>query len=252
MGLVTVWDVARRREYDRFEDPSTGFFGCIAFNPQDRTTLALGGQDGTMQLWEVGNGRPPRTLLPGHTGAVKTVAFSPDGERLASASIDGTVKLWNPASGQELCTLVTSGAPVVGVAFSRDGTRLASSSHDKNVTVWDARPLTSDVRAEGEALALVESLFAKRLPRAEVIARIRHSKTLSETAREKALALVPPYWKGVVHQKAFRWVDSIFAQGLRKAEVLAKLGADRSHGEEVRQEARFLAERWPEGLVPKE
>jgi WD40 repeat protein len=71
-------------------------------------------------------------------GEVGPVAFSPDGQRLSSASKDGTVKVWDVANGQQVLTLMGHTWGVHSVAFSTDGKRLASASRDKTVKVWDA------------------------------------------------------------------------------------------------------------------
>ncbi|KAK5243506.1 hypothetical protein LTS06_010745 [Exophiala xenobiotica] len=75
--------------------------------------------------------------LEGHSAWVRSVAFSPDSTRLASASEDHTVKIWDGSSGACLQTLEGHSASIRSVAFSPDSTRLASASEDRAVKIWD-------------------------------------------------------------------------------------------------------------------
>jgi WD40 repeat protein len=81
---------------------------------------------------------PQLVVQTGHTSFVSSIAFSPDGKLLASASKDQTVKLWEAASGRQLFTL-TQPDEVLAVAFSPDGKTLATGSRDNTVRLWDAR-----------------------------------------------------------------------------------------------------------------
>jgi eukaryotic-like serine/threonine-protein kinase len=68
---------------------------------------------------------------------VHGVAFSPDGEQLASAGGDGTVKFWNSRTGKVMQTFQAHTDSAVSVAFHPDGNHLASHGADWTVKVWD-------------------------------------------------------------------------------------------------------------------
>jgi hypothetical protein len=115
----------------------------LAFSP-DGTTLASGGVDGSVRIWNARSGSLIHTLT-GHTGEVRTLAFSTDGTTLASGagsvsgSRDYTVRIWDAGDGSLIHTLTGHTIWVTSVAWSRDGATLASGGLDRTVRIWDAR-----------------------------------------------------------------------------------------------------------------
>ena len=75
-------------------------------------------------------------ILKGHTHNVMSVAFSPDGSRLASGSADSTVRIWSLSSGSTVSTLTGHKNCVNSVCYSPDGSSLASGSWDSTVRLW--------------------------------------------------------------------------------------------------------------------
>src|SRR5260221_52418 len=72
-------------------------------------------------------------------GNILSVAFSPDGERLAAGTTDGEVRVWKIASSTQLLTCSGHADWVWSIAFSPDGSILASGSSDKTIRLWDMK-----------------------------------------------------------------------------------------------------------------
>ncbi|MFM5892187.1 MAG: hypothetical protein ACKOQS_28495, partial [Dolichospermum sp.] len=77
--------------------------------------------------------------LTGHSNRIRSVAYSPDGQTLASGSVDDTIKLWDVKTGNLLQTLSDHSSSVCSVAYSPDGQTLASGSDDKTIKLWDVK-----------------------------------------------------------------------------------------------------------------
>jgi WD40 repeat protein len=80
------------------------------------------------------------TELLGHTLLVNDIAFSPDGQRVATGSSDRTVRIWDAGTGMEILTLHGHTQAIQSVRFLSNGHRLISGSSDGTVRVWDGTP----------------------------------------------------------------------------------------------------------------
>ena len=78
-----------------------------------------------------------RAVLRGHQGAVRALAFSPDGKTLVSGSSDRTIRVWDTNTGQERATWKTHKEAVRALAFSPNGKLLASGDDGGTTFVWD-------------------------------------------------------------------------------------------------------------------
>jgi WD40 repeat protein len=124
-------------------------------------------------------------ILRGHTGGVRSAAFSPDGMRIVTASgspnakqdwaarvfdvprgeRDNTARIWDASTGNEIKVLRGHEEQVTSGAFSPDGTRISTASEDNTARIWDVRVATMSTKA-----LLVEAC-TRRLPGLSILTR---------------------------------------------------------------------------------
>lgn len=99
--------------------------------------LVAAGMEGVIWLWSTANLEGNAHLLIGHNGAIRSLAFAPDGKNLVSAGDDGGVRLWSLA---ELAApprlLFEDEGAIWPVVFSPDGQWLAGADSVNNVRLW--------------------------------------------------------------------------------------------------------------------
>ena len=140
--------------------------GPIAYSPDSRQ-LAV---PSTIGVWiydaEMGEALD---LLTGHESWVRSVAFSPDGQRLASSCWDETIELWvielwDVKTGRHIRTLAAETSSILCVAFSPDGTEIAGAGSEQTITFWDVetgRHLRTIERIRVGSIALLSHPMAR-------------------------------------------------------------------------------------------
>jgi len=138
----------------------------VTFSPDGKHLACVGEESTDIILWDAVTGKELLPSLRGHSWHVLGIAFSPDGDRLASGSMDHTVKVWNVATREELHTFEKHAHYVCHVTFLADGKRLASSSIDGTIKIWDVdagRELRAFSGRVGQGPSIDSSPDGKRL-----------------------------------------------------------------------------------------
>jgi len=111
----------------------------------------IGNQDNFIRVWHIDDlnsylnknknksNQIPNKILKGHNDNIWSIAFSPDGTKIASGSSDRTVKIWNSHTGQCLKTLSVHSRPVLSVTFSPDGNTVASCGGHSIIKLWNVQ-----------------------------------------------------------------------------------------------------------------
>jgi mono/diheme cytochrome c family protein len=152
-GAVHCWNLAGDASPILFEGAHRDLVYAVRWSPDGRT-LATGGYDSKIVLWDAASGKPVRTLN-GHNGAIFSLAFSPDGSLLASASADQTIKVWRMRDGERLDTLKEPQGEQFSVSFTPDGKHLVAAGADRRIRIW-----TLKSREKTELNPLLESRYA--------------------------------------------------------------------------------------------
>jgi len=125
---LQIWDLPGPTLRTNLQSEGLGGFGA-AISPDSRflATSDRSDVENSIRLLDLKTAGIVATLV-GHKQGVNSIAFSPDGKTLATASDDSTLKFWNIASQQELLTIRRLGGTLRGLQFSPDGQMLVGAS----------------------------------------------------------------------------------------------------------------------------
>ena len=135
VGLRETNSATLRLRFSR-KSGFTDHYGCVLFSPDSRLLAAgCGAADHDVHVWDVET--RTETRLVGHRSWIAALAFSPNGQTLASAGADQTIRLWDVARRTPLRQLHGDRDEIWAIAWSPNGQYLVTGAKDGSVRCWD-------------------------------------------------------------------------------------------------------------------
>lgn len=155
-GTFKAFSASKSRSSHRYNDyyskqklADPRIFYSVTWSPNGKF-IAAGADNETVVVWSTlknqnsnrSNRRNPKKIYKGHSGSVYSVAWSPDGNYIASGARDETIRIWDETiriwndTDEQICREHTGS--VYSVAWSPDGEFIASASADKTMRIWSA------------------------------------------------------------------------------------------------------------------
>jgi WD40 repeat protein len=209
---LLLWDLESGKEVRKFRSPEMRPAGQMVFSRDGKFMAAISGNEA--RLYDFATGKRLR-VYQGHIQAITSADFSPDGKKLATASMDKTIRIWDTDSSEEIAKITNGEKMIFGVAFAPDSNRLVFGDQENTVHIWDlaaAKELHKLSGHRGPVPSVAFSPDGKTVSAAGQDGSIRIWD--AETGKER----IPPAGEGAIEAVRFsadgRIVTVLRAQGV--------------------------------------
>lgn len=146
-GTVRAYDLIRYRNFRTFTSPTPVQFCSLAVDPSGDVVCAGSLDSFEIYMWSVQTGKL-LDILSGHTAPVSGLAFSPNGDQLASSSWDRSIRLWSVFGRSRTTEPITLSGEATALAFRPDGKELCTATLDGSLSFINV--------AEGNLTSIIE------------------------------------------------------------------------------------------------